>query len=82
MSLGNANPMLKRTFEDYGINEADWDTLRAITPWKPQADSAGTRWSSGRLPTRYELVFNLATARTLKLDFAARPGPSGRVRSL
>jgi hypothetical protein len=47
MSLGNANPMLKRTFEDYGINEADWDTLRAITPWKPQADSAGTRWSSG-----------------------------------
>jgi hypothetical protein len=39
--LDNANPRFKRTMEDYGLGEKDWNKLKDVTAWKPHPDSAG-----------------------------------------
>lgn len=39
--FADLKPYLRRTFEDYGLKEKDWDKLRAVEAFKPSPDSAG-----------------------------------------
>jgi hypothetical protein len=38
--LGNEMPNFRRTFEDYGLGEKDWDAIKATTPHVPKPGSA------------------------------------------
>lgn len=39
--LGNEFPAMRRTFEDYGLGEKEWNTIREVEPFIPAEGSAG-----------------------------------------